>query len=378
MAFLTPHEDAINIALIDALHAFSNETGKAEADHNSDKERGYQDLPTLSISAPPDSPQTREAVDLYIPPPQIINGTAGEGDLSLDLRYMGHSHFSLIDTRSTSEINSKKKRPAYRYATLIAMAILQANDRCLPLAQIYQWISDQFPYYSLTESGWQNSVRHSLSVKEYFIKIERPSHDPGKGHYWGIKPGQEHQFTQESDVDRSAKAIGSLRRRRDWIQCPSAKVKQLVTTSTTHSLRGLSSNDKTIEEDPQQVEEAPRLTVETSGSIFEREVPHSLVIPSPLAPSPFSRPRQEIETSSLPWQARMDHVDRNSRADTNQSHNICNSTPSDDTPVTHVYLPHLMRNMGPKRQRFEAHRAESEITRIRRSRTNRLRSTSQG
>jgi hypothetical protein len=119
------------------------------------------------------------------------------------------------------------------------MAILQANDRCLPLAQIYQRISDQFSYYSLTESGWQNSVRHNLSVKQYFIKIERPSHDPGKGHYWRIKPRQEHQFTQESDVDRSAKAISSLRRRRDWIQCPSAKAEQLVTKSTTHSLGGL-------------------------------------------------------------------------------------------------------------------------------------------
>jgi hypothetical protein len=112
MALVTPHEDAINIALIDALHAFSNETGKAEANHNSDKERGYQDLPTPSIGAPPDSPQTRKAVDLNVPPPQIVNGTAGDGDLCLDLRYMGHSHFSLIDTRSTSEINSKNMRPA--------------------------------------------------------------------------------------------------------------------------------------------------------------------------------------------------------------------------------------------------------------------------
>jgi hypothetical protein len=210
MALVKPHKDAIDVALIDALHAFSNETGRAEAYHSPDAEQSHQDLSTPTRVAPlTQSTQTCEAADSDIPPPQIINGTVNEEDPCQEPRSTGHGHFSLIDARSTSADSSNGKRPSYRYATLIAMAILQANDRCLPLAQIYQWISDHFPFYILTESGWQNSVRHNLSVKEYFIKIERPSHDPGKCHYWGIKPGREHEFTKEIDVNCSAKAVGS-------------------------------------------------------------------------------------------------------------------------------------------------------------------------
>jgi hypothetical protein len=129
------------------------------------------------------------------------------------------------------------------------MAILRANDHCLPLAQIYQWISDRFPFYVLTESGWQNSVRHNLSAKEYFIKIERPLHDPGKDHYRAIKHGREHEFTTESDVDCSAKAVGSLQTGRDWIQSPAARSEQLVAPNTSHSVRALCSKNKTIEEE---------------------------------------------------------------------------------------------------------------------------------
>jgi hypothetical protein len=376
MALVRSDEDAINIALIDALHAFSNETGKAEAYHTPDTGQCHQDLSIPSIIAPPDLTQTREAVWLDVPSPQIINGTADEGNLYPDPTYVSHGHFSLIDTRSTFEINSKKKRPAYRYATLIAMAILQANNRCLPLARIYQWISHHFPFYSLAKSGWQNSVRHNLSVKEYFIKLERPSHDPGKGHYWGIKPGKEHQFTQDIGVDRSAKIVGNLRRRRDGSHRPSAKDERPAAPISTNSVVELYLNDNTMKTQSQRGGKPFRVTVETSGSIPEGRFPHPSVIPLTLTPPLCSQPRGEIDTSPLRKEAQVDHIKRESRLDADEGIDVCEYLPSNDKPVTHVYLPHLMRYVGPKRQQFEAHRAESEIARIRRSSTNRVRSTS--
>lgn len=97
MALGTPHEIAIDIALIDALHAFSNDTGKAATDHNSGTERGYQDLPTPSTGVPLDSIQTCEAVELDVALPQVINGMADadEGDSCPDPRYMGHGQTSV-------------------------------------------------------------------------------------------------------------------------------------------------------------------------------------------------------------------------------------------------------------------------------------------
>jgi len=89
-------------------------------------------------------------------------------------------------------------KPSYSYAQLIGMSILRAPNRRLTLAQIYKWISDTFSFYSpSTESGWQNSIRHNLSLNKAFIKQTRPKNDTGKGNYWAIQPGMEHQFLKE-------------------------------------------------------------------------------------------------------------------------------------------------------------------------------------
>ena len=95
-------------------------------------------------------------------------------------------------------------KPPYSYAILIGMAILRAPNRRLTLAQIYKWISDNFAYYRSIESGWQNSIRHNLSLNKAFIKQERPKDDPGKGNYWAIEPGMEHTFLKDKPVRRGA------------------------------------------------------------------------------------------------------------------------------------------------------------------------------
>ncbi|KAJ5320523.1 hypothetical protein N7508_000806 [Penicillium antarcticum] len=94
-------------------------------------------------------------------------------------------------------------KPPYSYATLIGMSILRANNRRLTLAQIYKWISDTFSYYKNSDPGWQNSIRHNLSLNKAFIKQERPKDDPGKGNYWAIEPGMEAQFLKDKQVRRA-------------------------------------------------------------------------------------------------------------------------------------------------------------------------------
>jgi forkhead transcription factor HCM1 len=55
-------------------------------------------------------------------------------------------------------------KPALSYADLIASAILRSPSRRLTLSQIYTWISENYSFYSLTDAGWQNSIRHNLSL----------------------------------------------------------------------------------------------------------------------------------------------------------------------------------------------------------------------
>ncbi|KAI9687984.1 MAG: hypothetical protein M1820_010363 [Bogoriella megaspora] len=93
-------------------------------------------------------------------------------------------------------------KPPYSYANLIGMAILRAPNRRLTLAQIYKWISDTFSHYRSSDAGWQNSIRHNLSLNKAFVKQERPKDDPGKGNYWVIKTGEEKQFLKERLLPR--------------------------------------------------------------------------------------------------------------------------------------------------------------------------------
>jgi len=97
-------------------------------------------------------------------------------------------------------------KPGHSYAMLIGMAILRATNKRLTLAQIYKWISDTYSYYSVTDAGWQNSIRHNLSLNKAFVKQERPKDDPGKGNYWAIEVGMESQFFKDKGSRKPAGA----------------------------------------------------------------------------------------------------------------------------------------------------------------------------
>lgn len=95
------------------------------------------------------------------------------------------------------------QKPSHSYAQLIGMAILRAPNRRLTLSQIYKWISDTYTFYKANDAGWQNSIRHNLSLNKAFIKQERPKDDPGKGNYWAIEAGMEGQFMKEKPARRT-------------------------------------------------------------------------------------------------------------------------------------------------------------------------------
>lgn len=126
--------------------------------------------------------------------------------------------------------SSKAKPASVSYAGLIGQAILSSSDGRLSLAEIYQWISSMYPYYERGDRGWQNSIRHNLSLNKSFVKLERESSIPGKGGWWAILPGHESRFQNGMYQPNAARTDAAAAQ-------PAARTLKTSHSAPTHVLR---------------------------------------------------------------------------------------------------------------------------------------------
>lgn len=99
-----------------------------------------------------------------------------------------------VEKPSTYRRSYTHAKPPYSYISLITMAIQHNQSRMLTLSEIYQFIMDLFPFYRQNQQRWQNSIRHSLSFNDCFVKVPRTPDKPGKGSFWTLHPDSGNMF----------------------------------------------------------------------------------------------------------------------------------------------------------------------------------------
>ncbi|XP_042357042.1 forkhead box protein A2 [Plectropomus leopardus] len=126
--------------------------------------------------------------------PASMNALTSYTNMNAMSPIYGQSNINRSRDPKTYRRSYTHAKPPYSYISLITMAIQQSPSKMLTLAEIYQWIMDLFPFYRQNQQRWQNSIRHSLSFNDCFLKVPRSPDKPGKGSFWTLHPDSGNMF----------------------------------------------------------------------------------------------------------------------------------------------------------------------------------------
>ncbi|WVQ79071.1 hypothetical protein IAT38_001165 [Cryptococcus sp. DSM 104549] len=111
-------------------------------------------------------------------------------------------------------------KPTSTFATIIHRALQFLPRGRGTLGEVCNWVAGEWEWFRLNvDSGWQNSIRHNLSLNKAFLKVPRiPEDDPeSKGSVWIIDPEEGPLFEekQRRDALKSASKDKNAESRRE-------------------------------------------------------------------------------------------------------------------------------------------------------------------
>ncbi|XP_071039221.1 forkhead box protein K1 isoform X2 [Parasteatoda tepidariorum] len=167
------------------------------------------------------------------------------------------------------------QKPPFSYAQLIVQAISSAQDRQLTLNEIYSYITKNYPFYRTADRGWQNSIRHNLSLNRHFVKVPRPQEEPGKGSFWKIDSQSESKLIEQAFRRRRQRGVPCFRAPYGGLSSRSAPA------SPSHSgISGLVTPDS-LSREPSPTPES--MVVDPSSDIIAQPTPAVITQPAYVA-----------------------------------------------------------------------------------------------
>ena len=105
---------------------------------------------------------------------------------------------SLIVTTEGIKTTQSSEKPTNSFNVMIMTALKESPAKRLTLNEIYDFITERYPYYNETnKKSWQNSVRHNLSMNKCFVRVSRDRLDSGKGSFWTLTANASQAFIED-------------------------------------------------------------------------------------------------------------------------------------------------------------------------------------
>ena len=156
-----------------------------------------QHITPISLASPPASLQLPAPLSLVTvsSPPLPTQSPPSLAPASPTPSYQPQS--LPVEQASLPSRTISSAKPNSTYTDLITLAL--KDKISLTVSGIYQWITENYPYFKAEDDRWKNSVRHNLSMNPHFRKGTKSKQ--GAGHVWIMADEGKGSYTMGLDQE---------------------------------------------------------------------------------------------------------------------------------------------------------------------------------